>query len=517
MTRTDLSQPDLLRSDVTYASVYIKALERRAETVAMTWVGGEITYGDMLAEIYRTARAFKALGLSKGDTVAHLSGNSHSSIVTWVSCALLGLRYTPLHPMGTPDADQFIIGKASVKAVVIDGALFADRLEALVASGNVAHVLDLSDTGRATDFAALRGAQSASLLPVEASADDIIAVFFTGGTTGEPKGVMHDSRSLVANALISSAEWAWPKKIDFYAATPISHALGYVVLPVLMRGGTLHLRDKFSPQECCELIDSGKVNALFAVPTMIYAILDMPDVGRFDFSNLEMMAYGAAPITRKRLEEALDRFGPVLMQGYGQTEAPNALAALMPQAHTGDRLNSCGAPLVGNRVAILDEDMNELPRGERGEICVRGPLIMRGYLDNPTVTEHATRGGWLHTEDIGYLDDDGFLYVVDRAKDMIITGGFNVYPKEVENALATHPAVAECAVVGLPDDRWGESVAAMVKLREGQSVAEADLIGLVKDRAGAVNAPKTITFTDQDIPRTPLGKLDKKAVREALA
>lgn len=281
-----------------------------------------------------------------------------------------------------------------------------------------------------------------------------------------------------------------------------------------MRGGTLHLRSSFTARDFCDSVEAGTVNSSFMVPTMIYAILDMPGVDDVDFSNLSAVLYGAAPITRKRLQEALDLFGPVMIQGYAQTEAPVTLMVNSKAAHQGVTLGSCGLPMVGNTVKVLDDDCNEVPAGEMGEICIRGPLVMKGYLDNPAETEKAFRGGWLHTGDVGYQDENGYLFVVDRLKDMIISGGFNVYPKEVEDAIARHPSVAEVAVIGVPDPHWGEAVTAVITLREGAQATDEDIIRATKEEIGAVNTPKSVHFLADRLPQTPLGKPDKKALRQ---
>jgi fatty-acyl-CoA synthase len=504
-------------TEPTFGEVFQLALTRRPDHIAMVYDGQRITYRELQKRINRSVRALQSLGLRHGDTVAHLSGNSPAPIVTWVSCAMLGLRYTPLHPMGTADADAFIFRKAKVRAVMADVTGYPERSRiALEGDNGVEFLLDISGAGAGTDFNLLCAAQDEGPAKVIARPEDVVAIFFTGGTTGEPKGVMHASRSLVACGTMGS-DYDWPPDIQFYAATPISHALGYLVLPILLRGGTLHLRAGFTPRDFCDSVAAGTVNSAFMVPTMIYAVLDMPGVEKVDFSNLSTVFYGAAPITQQRLKDALSLFGPVLVQGYAQTEAPVTLVALNKDSHKGALLGSCGLPLVGNTVKILDEDCNELPAGEWGEVCIRGPLVMTGYLENPDETAKAFRGGWLHTGDIGYQNEDGYLFIVDRLKDMIISGGFNVYPKEVEDSIARHPAVSEVAVIGVPDAHWGEAVTAVVTLREGSSATAEEIMAIVKAEIGAVNAPKSVQFLDGLLPQTPLGKPDKKELRRMFA
>jgi len=251
------------------------------------------------------------------------------------------------------------------------------------------------------------------------------------------------------------------------------------------------------------------------VPTMIYALLDHPRFGEFDLSSLETVFYGASAISPARLKEAIERIGPVFMQFYGQAEAPMAVTILRKSEHDVTkplRLASCGRPVPWINVALLDSNNQPVKDGEPGEICVRGPLVMNGYRDNPALTAEAFAGGWLHSGDVAVRDADGFLRIVDRTKDMIVTGGFNVYPREVEDILAEHPAISQVAVIGVPHEKWGEAVTALVVLREGQQVDAQELIDRVTQRKGSFQAPKKVEFIDS-IPQTPVGKPDKKALR----
>jgi fatty-acyl-CoA synthase len=344
--------------------------------------------------------------------------------------------------------------------------------------------------------------------------DDVVAIFYTGGTTGRPKGVVHGHTSLVANTTIELAEFEWADPLRFLIATPISHAGFAFLLPVLLRGGTIVLRDGFSPESFLEDVRRHQITGTFLVPTMISALLDSPALEGFDASSLQMIVYGAAPISPARLAHAVRRFGPVFIQLFGQTEAPNVIAVLRKADHVPerlDRLASCGVPVAALDVQLLDDAGRPVARGSVGEICVRGPLVMRGYWNRPEETAEALADGWLHTGDLAVMDDEGFLTIVDRKKDMVISGGFNVYPREVEDALATHPAVRASIVIGVPDAKWGEAVTAYVVPR-GEPPAPSVLMEHVKSLKGAVYAPKAIEFL-AELPLTPLGKPDRKALR----
>jgi len=285
-------------------------------------------------------------------------------------------------------------------------------------------------------------------------------------------------------------------------------------MPALLRGGTLLVLNGFEPVKVMQAIQDHRINCMLLVPTMIYALLDCPRLGEFDLSSLETIFYGASSIAPARLREAILKIGPVFAQFYGQAEAPMTITYFRKADHDPNdlvRLSSCGKPSPYVRVELMDADCNPVADGEPGEICVQGPLVMDGYRD-PELNIEAFRGGWLHTGDVAVRDPDGFLRIVDRTKDMIVSGGFNVYPREIEDIMTEHPAVSQVAVIGVPHEKWGEAVTAIVVLKPGAEVAEEDLIAPVAARKGSFQAPKAVHFTDA-IPQTPVGKPDKKALR----
>jgi acyl-CoA synthetase (AMP-forming)/AMP-acid ligase II len=293
-----------------------------------------------------------------------------------------------------------------------------------------------------------------------------------------------------------------------------------LLLPVLLREGTALILEEFDPETFLETVEKENVTATFCVPTMIYMLLDHPGAERSETSSLRNIVYGAAPIAPDRLKQAINRFGPVLTQLYGQTEAPMMLSVLTRDEHVTadpDRerqvLSSCGRPTITTQMKLLDPQGDEVDTGEVGEIAVRAINAMDGYFEDPETTAETVREGWLHTGDLAYQDAEGFLYIVDRAKDMIISGGFNIYPREVEDVLFEHPMVKEAAVIGVPHEKWGEAVKAIVVLHEGKSATEEELIAFVKERKGKLAAPKSVEFWDS-IPLTNLGKVDKKKIRE---
>jgi acyl-CoA synthetase (AMP-forming)/AMP-acid ligase II len=304
------------------------------------------------------------------------------------------------------------------------------------------------------------------------------------------------------------------------AAAPMTHTAGLLSVPCTARGGTVVVVTKPDPAVLLAAIPKYKVTEFFLPPTVIYRLLDIPRLKeKADFSSLRYFLYGAAPMSVDKLKQAIEVFGPVMMGGYGQTEAPGSIAFLPPGEHFADdrlasdeRLSSVGRPNPLIRVEVMNDANAIVPPGETGEICVRGDLVMKGYYKAPDRTAETIVDGWLHTGDIGHLDAEGYLHITDRKKDMIITGGFNVYPSEVEQVIWGHPAVQDCAVIGVPDLKWGEAVKAVVELNAGQGVSADELIALCKEKLGSVKAPKTVDFVDS-LPRSPVGKVLKKDLR----
>ncbi len=298
----------------------------------------------------------------------------------------------------------------------------------------------------------------------------------------------------------------------------MSHAAGAFAWPSLLKGGAFHVLSSFSARGFADYVEREKITATFLVPTAIYRLLDEVGLKTSQLASLQTIVYGAAPMAPARLAEAIRRFGPVFMQLYGQTEAPSLISYLEKSGHRLDdpeSLSSCGVPLGPVQIALLDERNESVAQGEVGEICVRGTFVMKEYWKRPAETAQAFEGGWLHTGDMGRFDAKGRLHIVDRKKDMIISGGFNVYPSEIEAVLSEHASVASCAVVGLPDADWGEAVTAAIVLREGAVIDAAALQALVRERKGAVHAPKRVVAVEA-LPLTPVGKVDKKALRVSL-
>ena len=314
-------------------------------------------------------------------------------------------------------------------------------------------------------------------------------------------------------------EFDFGREEVFAYMTPLTHAGGCLLMPVLLRAGRCVIMDHFDPAEFLETVDREKVTMTFLVPTMIYVLLDHPNLEKYNLDSLNNVIYGASAIAPERLKQAITTFGPIFTQLFGQTEAPMAFSVLPREDHIiadpvreKEVFASAGRPTFHCEVRLVDDNGNDVKSGEPGEIVTRCANMMSGYYKNPEATADTIRDGWLFTGDIAKQDDEGYIYIVDRKKDMIISGGFNIYPREIEDVLFEHPAIKDAAVIGVPHDKWGEEVKAIVVLRPDHEATPDVLIEFVKDRKGSLVAPKTVDFWD-NIPLTNLGKVDKKSIR----
>ena len=513
--RTEL--PAALHEGCTMGDLILRAIRRGADRIAFVRDEQAISYRAFGEALSRLVQALEARGLRHGDAFAVLSSNRPEAFLVSAAGYLMGLRATWMHPLASEDDHAYLLVDSGVRTLFVDPGMFAERAKALQARvSGLERVYGLGANDFGEDILTALSAYTPGRLDSKARPDDICVLIYTGGTTGKPKGVIHDHRVQVTMVTTELADWDWPQEVRFLAMTPITHAAGAMIVAVMTRCGTFVMSKGFDAQRFFELVERHRISSTFLVPTMVYVLLDHPGIKEADLSSLELVIYGASPMSPARMIEAMKRFGPVFMQLYGQSEAPNCVTALHKHDHDPEnhpeRLASCGTPSGASQVTLLDDDGNEVPVDEVGEICVRGPLVMLGYWNKPEETAQAFRHGWLHTGDMARRDADGFIYIVDRSKDLIITGGFNVFPREVEDVLTRHPAVAAAAVIGVPDAKWGEAVKAVVVLKPGETVLAEALIALVREHKGPVQAPKSVDFVES-LPVTGLGKPDKKALR----
>lgn len=502
-------------SGSTYVDYCLQGLQRRGDGIAFTHGSTRWTGREAAAMVLRLSTVLRDRGVRPGVGVSVLSGNRPEAFFLVLASQLAGARHTGLHGMASVDDQAFVLNDSEAHTFIYDPRSYAERGEQLARHASPTQVLSLGPGPVGEDLLAL--ASSAEELDYPRPSPDAIAsLFYTGGTTGRSKGVVQTQASSLFAALLAQANWEWTPAPTLLLASAITHAAGQLIGPTLALGGRVVLLDTFDAGEFLQIVEREQVNATFLVPTMIYALLDHPEIDTFDTSSLTTVVYGAAPIAPARLREALRRFGPVLVQGYGQTESGVGALLLSKQDHVtmSDRGNiPTGRPPAGIDVSVRDEFDQPVGVGVSGEICLRGSSVMSAYWKQPGLTLDVLHDGWLHTGDVGVQDQAGYVTLLDRKKDLIISGGFNVYPREVEDVLTSHPLVRRAAVVGIPDPKWGEAVHALVVLVPGGHLEPAELIALVRDKKGPVCAPKSIECV-QTLPETSLGKIDKAGIRQ---
>lgn len=507
----------LRHAGLTIAGQTLSALRRYPDRVAFSTEQSSLSYAGVIDLIGRMQATFDKHGLKRGERVALLSDNSAESWCAAVAAQGLGLSATWLHPKGSLADHTFQIDDSGSTTFIVSAATHVERGRELAAGldGSI-RTFALGKSDFAPDLLRLaEDGGTASAIDI-ADPDEVALVHYTGGTTGRSKGAVRSNRAAVAFAGVSIlADVELPLTPQYLAVAPNSHAGGTMLLPTWHRGGTVHMVRAFEPDRVLEKIARSRINVTFVVPTMLYSLLEHGDLEGSDTSSLECIYYAAAPTSPQRLQEAISRLGPIFSQGYGQTEC-YPISVLRKQDHlTSELLTSCGVPVANCAVRLLDDSGVEVRTGEAGEICARTPAAMDCYWQQPELTNKTICDGWVHTGDVARMDERGYLFIVDRKKDLIISGGFNVYPREVEDALTSHPAVRMAAVVGLPDDYWGEAVTAALVVDPTSDVSAEAIIAHVKARKGTIYAPKHVRILKQ-LPTTSLGKIDKVTLRKNL-
>ncbi len=499
-----------------------KGAQLGAHAPCLTMAGKDLGYGEVQRISWRVARGLQRAGIEPGDKVAVLSSNDATAFATVFGISRAGCVWCPINPRNEASENAFVLDAFDCACLVFHGnyASMVEQMRSQLPKLRALVCLDqrLPFAPSMDDW--LEGLDDS---PLDiAPPDDVAMIAGTGGTTGQPKGVMLSGRNLEAMSALTLMGYPFEGRPVYLALAPLTHAAGVLCLPIMALGGQVVIMPRPDLAEFLGLVEAHGVTHTFLPPTLIYMLLQHPRLEQTRLDSLQCFWYGAAPMSSARLEEALQKIGPVMAQLFGQTEAPMMISMMSPREHFNadgtvarQRLASAGRPGPLVQVAVMNGEGKLLPTGESGEIVVRGSLVMLGYYRNPGATEEASRHGWHHTGDIGYLDADGFLYIVDRAKDMIISGGFNVYSAEVEQALLQHPDVQDSAVVGLPDEKWGERVVAVLQLHDGRQVDVEDVKAFVKSRIGSVKAPKQIEVW-LDLPRSRVGKVLKKEVRATL-
>ncbi|PLW81780.1 fatty-acid--CoA ligase [Kineobactrum sediminis] len=457
-----------------------------------------VSFREFDAATNRLGNSLLEIGLKPGDRVGVMLPNSIDCLVAYYALAKCGLVRVGLNTRETIEDHRFKLGESGSRAVIHDTSENLDD--------HVEFVIDRKRLGLMTDQG------DNSTCAVDRDMDAPLRLGFTGGTTGQPKAVTLSTRGELSelSAFLTDLVPDIREGDSFLHAAPIAHASGAFFLPALCRGAHSLIMPRFDAEEFVRLAVETQANLTFLVPTMLAMILEVPGIEDANLS-FRRIAYGASPISPRLLERAESRFGRVFAQSYGQAESPMVITCLKPEDH--DRIGSCGRPFVIADVAVLDDNDQPLPPGETGEICVRGPQIMAGYWNRPDATAKAMRNGWLHTGDIGTMDEDGFFYLLDRKNDMLISGGFNVYPREVEDILMACDGVVEAAVIGLPDEKWGDRVQAVVS---GRPDLDSDVVlAWAKAHLASYKCPKRVEVW-QELPKSAANKILRRKVRETI-
>ncbi|MEU9111500.1 AMP-binding protein [Streptomyces sp. NPDC048483] len=500
----------------TYVEENLDVLSTRPDHEALIHQGRRVTAGEFRDLVHRMARALLAQGVGRGQTVTLLSGNLPETIAARYAANLVGARVNHLYNKLSADAQAALVRDVETRALIVDPR-YTERAAEVTELAPVPAVLVLGPAKRGTDLLELAAQQSAEPLAGRARPEDICTIRHTGGTTGHPKGICS-----------SFGQFRWfPEEPEFerrqLVVTTLAHAAGHLADNTLHTGGTVVLLDDFDPAEALAAIERERITDLFVLPPLLYRLMDHPDARHTDTSSLRMLTYGGCQASPARMADAVRRFGPVLLQGYGQNEA-GGISVLLPEDHDPerpDRLRSAGKVLPDVEVAIRDTPPanagrypqgRDLPNGEHGEVCVRSATIMQGYWKQPELTAEVLRDGWLHTGDIGFLDDEGYLTLVDRIKDMIVVVGGHVYTTELEDLLNSHPQVLQSAVFGVRDADRMERVHAVVVPVPGSDIDGQRLRARVREQRGAMYEPAQIRFADA-LPLTDAGKPDKKELR----
>jgi acyl-CoA synthetase (AMP-forming)/AMP-acid ligase II len=492
------------------------------EKPALVYGGRIVNYGEVHDLVSRGAAVLQSLDSSHGARVGILSLNSDRAILAFHAAIWAGRIPNYLNVRWAAFELSQSIDDFEPSVLMVDDTFLEIGREMLKRCASVKVLVYIGEQPSAPEATLHWVSAVAAAAPLEDCAvapDEMTFLNYTGGTTGKSKGVIHTHNTHMAALMTCMAEGFFQRG-NCAMVTPLFHISGIAVSNAsLMMGNTLCMLPAFDPGKFLQLVQDAAIEQTFMVPTMIKMVLDHPEFSCFDISSWRYITYGASSIDEALLRKAREQLpGVSFMQIYGQTEGlPASLMFDADHSEAGfasGRTRSAGTIPLGVEIKIVDGDGIALPRGKVGEICMRGPFLMTGYLNMPEQTAAVLQDGWLHTGDAGYLSDDDFLYIVDRIKDMIISGGENVYSAEVENALARHEAVQSCAVVGLPHEKWGEVVHADVVLSPGSSITEEALIEHCREYIAGYKLPKSISFVET-IPLTPVGKVDKVAIRQS--
>jgi len=509
---------------VNVSQLLTKSAKTFPENLALVHGPKSLTYAQFNARVNRLANALCRLGIQQGDNVAILQYNYPETLESIFACFKVGCGAVPINFRLHPNEFAFIIDHSEAKAVILSPEFNEAIIGIRERIPNVRHLITLSCAqGEILDYEELLPVESDQFRDADVQPDDLAWLFYTSGTTGMPKGAMLTHRNLIATTMNFYADICpgfGPDDVVLHAA-PLSHGSGIYALPNIGKAATnVILESKsFDPELIFKTIQEYRITNMFAAPTMIKLMVESPAVDKYDHSSLRALNYGGAPMLVEDLKQAMARLGPCLVQLFGQGESPMTITYLPHRDHLLEgspdqmkRISSAGFPRTDVEVKIFDGNGSELSPGETGEIVTRSDLVMKGYWRNPEATAVTMKNGWLHTGDMGYMDEKGYLFIMDRSKDMIISGGENIYSREIEEVLIQHEAVREVAVIGVPDPQWGEAIKAVVARLPGQTATEEELISFCKNNIASYKKPKSIDFVDE-LPKNNYGKILKRDLR----
>lgn len=502
-----------------------RSMRRYRDRIALDGPEGQLTYGESGARIMQLARALRSLGLETGERVLDLQSNQNTYIETDLGISTAGLCRVALNYRLHPTDWVRIATDCTPRALILDAKFWDD---AASVRELVEHVIVINgDANGAIPYAQLLARQSTEPLLLSVDPDALVSLNYSSGTTGRPKGAIRTHRNRMAslhNIITDFLGKVPDERSTWVHAGPVTHTSGLFVLPYYTFGARQIVQSKFDPEDLVDAFENRGGTATALVPTMVARLLAMPDISRERMSNLEILGYAGAPMPPEQIKQCFERITPNMSQYYGLVEAIPPVTVLGPEDHArgilgeAELLNSAGIPCNGVEVRIVDESGADVPVGEIGEVITRGDHIMRGYYGaagaDATVTK-AVRDGWLYTGDLGRMDLDERLYLVDRKGDMIISGGYNIYPREIEDVIAEVPGVHEVAVVGVEDSEWGQHVTALLTLLPGASVTEEAVLEHCRARMASYKKPKDVRIVDE-FPLNSTGKIAKKVLREQL-
>jgi acyl-CoA synthetase (AMP-forming)/AMP-acid ligase II len=498
------------------------AVQTGAGKVATVCGDRQRTWQEFDDRIRRLAEAMHALGLKPGDRIGILSLNSDRYLESLFGLSLGGFVFVPINTRLAPPEIVFWLTDSGCSALFVDDAFALALPKVLPETPGVKHVVYIGEgacPSALTDYEALLAGAQPFAHSIGAD-NDLAGIFYTGGTTGRSKGVMLSHNNIMSNALNIYPSTLADEDTRYIHAGPMFH-LADNAMTYLVTGfrGTHYFMPRYEPLALMHMIEQHRITLLLIVPTMINMMVNHPDVMKHDLSSVQRLLFGASPMPEAVLRRASEVMPEVkFCHLYGQSESSPVLTALDPRYTCFDgpysgRVKSAGRAVLDCDIEIHDADDNEVPRGTIGELCARGPMVMLGYWKQPEMTTHTLRNGWLHTGDGAYMDDEGFIFIVDRVKDMIISGGENVYSAETEEALYSHNSVAECAVIGVPDDKWGERVHAIVRLKQGLRATPEDLIAHCHTLIANYKCPRSLDLREEPLPLSGAGKILKTDLR----